>query len=118
MKNNEEEFREKIRQLKDSPLARDIAAEEGVYVGDKKKVEWMTIFSFGFFIFILIFIAMGVYYVGQGKFQSIINQGDIQVNPLYNTTTNVEAPVTVDNNYDFKSTHNLTIINQVNCNMS
>lgn len=113
----EKEFREKIKQVKDSPFARKIASEEGIYIGDKNKVDWMTIFSFGFFIILLINIWIGLYYVGQGKFQSIINQGDVNVNPLYNTTTNVNTSYAVDNDYEFNPYHNVTIINNVftNC---
>ena len=81
--------------------------------------DWHN-FLKAFFVLIIILGAASLLLAYNGKFQSIINQGDINVQPLLNpiTNNNYTFNTSTEVQNDYQTTNNYTIINYVNCNSS
>lgn len=74
-KQEEDSFRNKevkfLRQVADNPRAREIARDDGIYVSDNP--GWITFLQVFFWIAIFIVIGLLLYFIGTGKFQSVIS---------------------------------------------
>lgn len=107
MENNEWDFRNKIKKVKESPRAVKIAKEEGVYIGDGRFYNFLFAF---FIISMIILLSLFIFLIYDGKFQSL---QEITLKPLYNTTTNNEYnnqfDNQVNNDYKFNPENNYTI---------
>lgn len=113
---NKDEFRKDIKDAVNSPLAKEIARDEGVYLGGEK---WHN-FLFTFFIISLI-VGLTAGIILFGKFVGLVEDGAFQSNQKVdlepNITINNEYAPTTNNEYNHKIENNSTIIvnNFVEC---
>lgn len=98
-----------LREIKENPIARGIARQEGVYVGDPR---WVMILQALLIIAIIGFIVGFLWMVNQGKFQSNVDYDSV-VNVPVNNSVNVNNTIssTTENTYQ----NNFSVYNTIIC---
>ena len=119
-----EREREKLRRLEEQAKIAEFQrkADENPLLREYGKTVvsggWHN-FLVGFFVLMMAFGVISlVLLASSGKFQSIINEGDVNVQPLLNpiTNNNYTFNTSTEVQNDYQTTNNFTIINYVNCN--